>query len=833
MIDDKTIADAFAQCAIKRKQLVDSDVFYFAEAHRILEKFENINVSDEVLQDIISMDYEDFKRSSDTLIHEIKETIFDFVAHCDINASDKRLRNRYEDNRTIANCQIRQHIWVKHLLKYKRKDTQINESILNMLDYVHDPVHYYPIISERHKKLIIQKLCDKNYNKVTFADDLNNVLRTFENPSRIEENKTYFAMRALYDIQDEWSDGGESDDEGGSVWLWQGDKDTLKLDRLCTGSMVHPHLKDFEQFTRYEDMRDAYQQARGNADVSIPDAFWKFISKVKVGDIVVVYSNSRYYNKNTHLMHGWGRFTSDIIYNKEDENPLQRTVEWMESCDQPVRDTKTNNALFFHGTTPIQAETIKQLLNIDDEESKQAPMIDNKILNLLLQKKQIILQGAPGTGKTYSTASLAIALCNNVDTSTMSREEVMKQYKELQQKGRIGFTTFHQSMDYEEFVEGIKPVKEEDGTISYDVKDGLFKRICQKASHIESSAVVTTTNTTPTIWKVSLQGTGNNPIRTDCMTHGRIRLGWDEYGPEITDETQYTNGGKIVLDAFINKMQVGDYVLSCFSARTIDAIGIVTGDYEWLEGETGYRRSRKVEWIVKGISEDIVELNNGHPMTLSSVYRLNNITNEKLKFLLDKYQTGPSVKKSVQETKPYLLIIDEINRGNISKILGELITLLEADKRLGKVNEVTVTLPYSESDFGVPDNLYIIGTMNTADRSVGYIDYAIRRRFAFVTLKADSEIIARYYSDNGLKAIALGAFNKIHQLMQEKISSDFEVDDLMIGHSYFLAKNKAELLNKLEFEVFPLLQEYIHDGLLNVRKDDQELNEIFDIINQA
>ena len=182
------------------------------------------------------------------------------------------------------------------------------------------------------------------------------------------------------------------------------------------------------------------------------------------------------------------------------------------------------------------------------------------------------------------------------------------------------------------------------------------------------------------------------------------------------------------------------------------------------------------------------------------------------------------VERTNKQAKPYLLIIDEINRGNISKIFGELITLLEADKRIGEENELTVTLPYSQETFGVPNNLYIIGTMNTADRSVGYIDYAIRRRFAFITLKADRNVIENYYTDENLKQKALTYFDQADALM--KVSSEYEKDDLMIGHSYFLAKNEEELQNKMVYEVRPLLMEYFNDGLLAFRKDDEEYDAI-------
>lgn len=453
----------------------------------------------------------------------------------------------------------------------------------------------------------------------------------------------------------------------------------------------------------------------------------------------------------------------------------------------------------------------------------QAAMTNSKELTLLQQKKQIILQGAPGTGKTYKTAELAVRLCDS-SKSPLTRKRIMERYHELCTEGRIAFTTFHQSMDYEEFVEGIKPEADSEGNINYRIKDGIFKSIGKRADYIELNEKGKITKEYPTIWKVSLQGTGDNPTRTDCMENNRIRIGWDLYGKSIDDSTNFSHGGKGVLDAFINKMQIGDYVLSCYSARTIDAIGVVTGEYEWLDGVEEYKRSRKVEWLIKGIDEDIYGLNNNTVMTLSSVYKLNHFNYDKIDSILAKYHQE-SLFEINKKPLPYVFIIDEINRGNVSKIFGELITLLEADKRIGAENEVTVTLPYSQETFGIPSNLYIIGTMNTADRSVGYIDYAIRRRFAFITLKADRTVIENFYQDYTLRAQALDYFDKVSLLM-EKVSSEYDKNDIMPGHSYFLAQDEEELKNKMAYEVRPLLMEYLNDGLLTIKRGDEDYQAI-------
>lgn len=181
--------------------------------------------------------------------------------------------------------------------------------------------------------------------------------------------------------------------------------------------------------------------------------------------------------------------------------------------------------------------------------------------------------------------------------------------------------------------------------------------------------------------------------------------------------------------------------------------------------------------------------------------------------------------------KSVVLIIDEINRGNVSKIFGELITLLEADKRDKGNHPIKVTLPYSKTLFGVPSNLYIIGTMNTTDRSTGTLDYALRRRFAFVTLKSDPNVIVKHYEKLGnddLKAIAIDLFNNIKAFITnpKHLCGDLGIDDLMVGHSYFMASSKEELQCKVEFEIIPLIAEYINDGILTV--NDQEKEKAFD-----
>lgn len=395
--------------------------------------------------------------------------------------------------------------------------------------------------------------------------------------------------------------------------------------------------------------------------------------------------------------------------------------------------------------------------------------------NILRLKKNIILQGAPGTGKTYNTAALALAICG--EQIPEGHGEVMRRYEELQKEGRIGFVTFHQSMDYEDFVEGIKP-KTENGMVSYEVEDGIFKVISAKArDNFEDS-----------------QKTVEILQKQKDIQERMIDFLSDSQ--ENTTELKTKTGSKFIIKEVTDKniiIQIPEnQVASQITLRMAELRELLENDVEL----------HKVSDIKAYFHRQFNTQQDSYTFILVNEIR--------------KIKAKPVVIPKT-ELLSYVLIIDEINRGNVSKIFGELITLLEADKRIGGDHPIRVTLPYSKESFGVPSNLYIIGTMNTTDRSVGNIDYAVRRRFAFATLKAKRELVEQ---NSILEAATL--FDAVESFIKKhKIDMDFE--DLMVGHSYFFAEDENELELKWQYEILPLLNEYIKDGIVNAKSISSDM----------
>lgn len=451
------------------------------------------------------------------------------------------------------------------------------------------------------------------------------------------------------------------------------------------------------------------------------------------------------------------------------------------------------------------------------------------IVGIWRRRKNIVLHGAPGTGKTYDIPELAVRLCDpSFMSKGRSREEIVKRYNQLKDDERLTFTTFHQSLDYEDWIEGLRPVVNETSQVTYEIEDGVFKRLCEAAERSKLEGNQYGISSKSDVWKVSLKRTGDNDVRKDCMENDYIRIGWDEYGDDVSDETDGSirnDKGKLILDAYINKMKVGDIVMSCYSSKEIDAIGVITGDYRYDESLPAYKRIRPVHWLIKGKRENIVETNGGKEMVESTVYRLNSISLEDVEAILEKY--GVFIEQK-EDDKPYVMVIDELNRGNVSKVFGELITLLEADKRKGSKNEESVKLPYSKKSFHVPDNVYLIATMNTADRSLGSLDYAIRRRFAFIAerpigLEDDRfnaelfEKVSRLFVKNFDAYKASGWDATMRLLPADTLSDEYKPEDVWIGHSYFLMQDEEGVDNSRErilYELIPLLEEYVRDGVL-------------------
>lgn len=451
------------------------------------------------------------------------------------------------------------------------------------------------------------------------------------------------------------------------------------------------------------------------------------------------------------------------------------------------------------------------------------------IVGIWRRRKNIVLHGAPGTGKTYDVPELAVRLCDpRFMSNGRSREEIVNRYNQLKDDGRLMFTTFHQSLDYEDWIEGLRPVVNEASQVTYEIENGVFKRLCEAAERSKLEGNQYGISSDSDVWKVSLKRTGDNDVRKDCMENDYIRIGWDEYGDDIPDETDGSSRndkGKKILNAYINKMKVGDIVMSCYSSKEIDAIGVITDDYRYDESLPAYKRIRPVHWLIKGKRENIVERNGGKEMVESTVYRLKSIHVEDVEAILEKY--GVFIEQE-KDDKPYVMVIDELNRGNVSKVFGELITLLEADKRKGSKNEESVKLPYSKKSFHVPDNVYLIATMNTADRSLGSLDYAIRRRFAFIAerpigLEGDRfnaelfEKVSRLFVKNFDEYKASGWDATMRLLPADTLSDEYRPEDVWIGHSYFLMRDEEGVDNTRErilYEVIPLLEEYVRDGVL-------------------
>lgn len=392
-----------------------------------------------------------------------------------------------------------------------------------------------------------------------------------------------------------------------------------------------------------------------------------------------------------------------------------------------------------------------------------------------------VLYGPPGTGKTYATRQIAVEICEGRSFAETPRDEVQIRYIKLVAEGRIAFTTFHPSLSYEDFVEGIKPETTVNGQVTYKVEFGIFLRLAQRARR----AGALTRNTIQEFEKadVDFDDVYEEFVAAVKRQDPDIRFLLRK-GKEMTVE-RISHRGDITLLS-----PDGDHPQPTYRTqlRTLD---------EALPS---------VE-LIRDITKEIRSLGvGGHATAFYAVLDAFRQFRERKDLTLAAESTPA----------PHVLIIDEINRGNTAAIFGELITLLEEDKRLGNREALTVTLPYSKTAFGVPANLHVIGTMNTADRSVEALDAALRRRFAFVEIAPDPQVLAKAGKSGkkgGVIDLDDGASLNLVEFLRTINSRIVALRDRdhAIGHAAFLEIDSPETLRQvLAKAVLPLLREYFY-----------------------
>lgn len=439
--------------------------------------------------------------------------------------------------------------------------------------------------------------------------------------------------------------------------------------------------------------------------------------------------------------------------------------------------------------------------------------------------KNLILYGPPGTGKTYNVINHALQILDpDVDpdllTNPIRRDEAVQQYNRFIESNQVVFCTFHQSYSYEDFVEGIRFVKD---TAGYEVRDGVFKRICNAAK-----AVVTKRKHTydfdPSKTKFHKMSLGNTKDDEDdiydyCIHNNKIALGWgnqvdytncknkaeirERYFKLAQDERAF---GVDAVDRFKHGIDNNDIVIISSGNYKARAIGKVTSEYEYDEtGVIEYHHFRAVEWLwVSNDGTDVVPVERILIDKIFSQQTIYMLSKEKLNMDSLRELIAGRKEQGSGESQ-FVIVIDEINRGNISKIFGELITLIEPDKRLGQKNEISVTLPYSGVKFNVPSNVHILGTMNTADRSIALLDTALRRRFDFMEMMPDYNVLPT--DVDGLNV------RQLLQTINDRIEYLYDRDHV-VGHAYFIIEKPtlAYYITVMQQKIIPLLQEYFYDN---------------------
>jgi 5-methylcytosine-specific restriction enzyme B len=796
-----------------------SNDFYFQKGQDAINKWLKLDLSDTQKTKIIDLsgDYDVLKNidQTQTDIYPIIQLLLQIISYCDIHASGKRQLNQYPDHRTIANAGVRMGAWVKNLVEYRFNPQNVSGSIKNAFDYLLNPADHLTVLSENHRREIIGHYFNKDYNPASFTEELKSLFGNYELSVLNRDNYTHYITRLIYFYNHEWKP-----------------KANLTLKQLIEKLRDHFHnekvvlkILEWKPRQKYVWIADK-DDIIGNATAHYEVSFRGISGNRSDIYIDIHFENSKKANK-------------EIFFNTIQSLP--ENLEWIDwqyskSIGYKERYNLDDEDIVAKVTAALEymedniGDQIRQIIgNLPPEIHNQNPTDNPAEMKHCLNQ---ILYGPPGTGKTYNTINKALEIINDVEVQTLDwndRAQVKKLFDKKVKENQIVFTTFHQNMSYEDFIEGIKPRKSDENNVYYEIEDGVFKTICETAKNNNNSNIVRSQNSLLTandfeirnFFKISL-GEAKNPNDRDiydyCIENNVIAIGyggltdftdlstkvinqkWKETHPDDATTPSYMN-------YFIHKIKIGDYIIVSNGNSTLRAIAKVKGNYSFLEDSPiRYHHFREVEWLFYNNDINVFDVYNLQ-FSQSTLYSLKK--KELKKSFFTEKTNQADITSSVQ--KNFVIVIDEINRGNVSKIFGELITLIEESKRIGKTEAITAKLPYSKEEFSVPDNVYILGTMNTADRSVEALDTALRRRFDFIEMMPKYDLIEaaerEKYRLNDYDAFDI--LKTINDRLEVLLGRDH-----LIGHSFFLLDEHETIEPKVKSafykNIIPLLQEYFY-----------------------
>lgn len=707
----------------RTEQITQSTEFFFEKGREALNKWlNNYPLTEEKitqLQELIK-EYKSFSALTvDDEFYEIKELFFEIIAYCDEKAKDYRFYNKYEDNRSLALAFVRMPAWCTHIFNYKYNRELTSPSVFNTLEMLRDPINNINALSEKQRDKISKHYLNKPYDKSSFVEEIVKYFKDKYDYQPVNaENLNLLVAIEIYKEQSAWDKKEETFKSfANELEIYVSENyPEIKFGK------IKKHYVWITDKDQYFNTSYAHFEAIKDGDEISFDIHFETV-KDEINELLDLFKPL---DDRFEFKPWWKKAKYNCISHKKkfklsDENLIEEAFEVLIELYEYAYPILINKLK--------QRDPLKELMmNTDTKIQEYA--------DLLAYKKQIILKGPPGTGKTRYAEEIAKFIISenitqsDIQSGILTKEDILNNIEigtEINSKG--GNVIYI----VQEINEGNIGIKSEKSKTWYP----SFNKI------IESF---------------------NNELFNKKRASNALIPYEDAIAKFLSDK--------------INREDL----------KPIDAI-----NYD-LETSPFYKivqfhPSYTYEDFVRGITTKPTE--NGTGIEFEGV---------------DKVLADFATKAYDNPSKKYVLVIDEINRANLSSVFGELIYALEYRDR-------TVTTMYevdNSNELTLPSNLYIIGTMNTADRSVGHIDYAIRRRFAFVHVGPK-----RLESSDKL-IFALDLFDQVEQIFKEHISSEFKVEDVQLGHSYFIDKSseKGSMPIRLEYEIKPILFEYVNDGIL-------------------